>query len=252
MTGPLSLQVQYQRRLNRGLQALASYTWSTARDLASNDSFGLAPDLFTDVEADWGPSDFDVRHSFAGALTYLFRGWGLDLIARSRSAAPVDVTYSADLGFGLFSFRPDVIDGVPLYIDDPRAPGGRRLNNTRATVPGNPNPQIGAFIRPADARQGTLGRNALRGFPVTQIDLAVSRRFTILDRANIDVRIEAFNVLNHPNFGDPVGSMNSAQFGESTQMLGRSLQGGGGGGGLSPLYQIGGPRSIQLSTKVRF
>jgi hypothetical protein len=67
-----------------------------------------------------------------------------------------------------------------------------------------------------------------------------------------------FNVLNHPNFGQPVGNLGSPkvlnrQFGLSTQMLGQQLSGGNvGGGGFSPLYQIGGPRSIQLALKLLF
>ncbi|MGH9969752.1 MAG: hypothetical protein ACREBG_18435, partial [Pyrinomonadaceae bacterium] len=63
---------------------------------------------------------------------------------------------------------------------------------------------------------------------------------------------EFFNLFNHPNFGDPVGDLNSGFFGHSTSMLGRSLGSGGSNGGLSPLYQLGGPRSIQLALKMQF
>jgi hypothetical protein len=63
-----------------------------------------------------------------------------------------------------------------------------------------------------------------------------------------------FNVLNHPNFGPPVADIsNTAQFGQSIQMLGRSLDNQNqGGGSFSPLYQIGGPRSIQFALKLQF
>jgi hypothetical protein len=62
-----------------------------------------------------------------------------------------------------------------------------------------------------------------------------------------------FNILNHPNFAAPVGDMTSSQFGLSTQMLGQYLSGGNlGAGGLSPLYQIGGPRSMQFALKLTF
>jgi hypothetical protein len=64
-----------------------------------------------------------------------------------------------------------------------------------------------------------------------------------------------FNVLNHPNFGPPSGGFGSGQgFGLSTQMLGRSLGGFGssGSGSFSSLYQIGGPRAIQLALKLAF
>ena len=55
-----------------------------------------------------------------------------------------------------------------------------------------------------------------------------------------------------PSFGDPVGDLGSRLFGESTQTLARSLGTGGVNGGLSPLYQVGGPRSIQLALRLNF
>jgi hypothetical protein len=62
-----------------------------------------------------------------------------------------------------------------------------------------------------------------------------------------------FNLLNHPNFGQPIGNLNDPNFGISTQMLGQSLGGSNvSGGGLSPIYQLGGPRSIQLALKFFF
>jgi hypothetical protein len=60
------------------------------------------------------------------------------------------------------------------------------------------------------------------------------------------------NVLNHPNFGSPINYLSSPQFGQSTQTLNNYLGGGGQSGGLNPLYQIGGPRSIQLALKLQF
>jgi len=58
--------------------------------------------------------------------------------------------------------------------------------------------------------------------------------------------------LNHPNFGSPINSLSSPQFGQATQMLNSYLGSGGQSGGLNPLYQIGGPRSVQLSLKLIF
>jgi hypothetical protein len=126
--------------------------------------------------------------------------------------------------------------------------------------PGDKGFNPGAFIPPPTdsngnpARQGNLGRNALRGFGATQWDLAVHRDFAIRDLLHLQFRAEMFNVINHPNFSAPVADINNqAQFGRSIQMLGRGLSGNNpGGGALSSLYQIGGPRSIQLALKLIF
>jgi hypothetical protein len=105
------------------------------------------------------------------------------------------------------------------------------------------------------SRQGNLPRNALRGFGATQWDFAVHREFLIHESLKLQFRAEMFNVLNHPNFGQPLGDLSGAlgQFGQSFQMLGQSLSGGNlGSGAFDPLYQLGGPRSIQFGLKLSF
>jgi hypothetical protein len=116
-----------------------------------------------------------------------------------------------------------------------------------------------AFVAPpTDAngnplRQGDLGRNALRGFGAAQWDFALHREFPIRESLKLQFRAEVFNVLNHPNFGPPDGNLFDAKFGVSTQMLGESLGGSNlGGGGFEPLYQFGGPRSVQVALKLAF
>jgi hypothetical protein len=263
-----ALQAQFQRRLTKGLQVLASYSWAHSIDIASNDSFNVnTPAARIDPRIDRGNSDFDVRHAFSSAVTYdiprflkrqmgdaIFRSWSVDALVTARSATPVNVIYSIStpgIG-GIATVRPDLVEGIPLYIDDPTAPGGRRFNNTRVTIPGNPTPQIGPFLRPFPARQGSFGRNVLRGFSVYQLDLGIRRQFNFTERMNLQFKSEFFNIFNHPNFGDPDGLLASSTFGFSTAMLGRSLGSGGVLGGFNPLYQIGGPRSIQFSVKLGF
>jgi len=247
-----SLQLQFNRRLFRGLQALASYTWSRSIDTASNDSVALTPSEKIDASLDRGPSDFDIRHSFSAALTfnlptprtesvgkYLLRDWSFDMIFFARTAAPVNVIVTRDIGFGSFVFRPDLVAGKPIYLEDPSFPGGKVINRA-------------AFVVPTGPRQGTLGRNSLRGFDVWQLDWAIRRQFKITERFNIQLRAEFFNILNHPNFADPDNQLTSGTFGQSTLMLGRALGSGGLTGGFNPLYQVGGPRSIQFALKLAF
>jgi hypothetical protein len=91
---------------------------------------------------------------------------------------------------------------------------------------------------------------------VYQVDLALRRQFNLTERVRLQFRAEFFNLFNHPNFGDPGNlegnSLFSPLFGQSTTMLGRSLGSGGASGGFNPLYQVGGPRSIQFALKVQF
>lgn len=246
-----ALQLQVQRRLSHGLQSLASYTWSHSIDIASAESSRTVSIIKIDPKTYRGPSDFDVRHSFSTAVTYdipklaanslvstALRDWSVDAIFRARTATPVDLIANTPPLFAVIGVtRPDLIAGLPLYVDDPAAAGGRRINKS-------------AFSTPPSGRQGTLGRNSLRAFPLSQLDFALRRKFNLRERFNLQFRTDFFNIFNHPNFGDPVNFLGSPLFGQSLQMLGRDL--GGGDGGFSPLYQIGGPRSIQLALRLQF
>jgi hypothetical protein len=262
-----ALQIQFERRLSRGLQALASYTWGQSVDTASNDSNeNNIPDLLAHVSNDRGPSDFDVRHAVSSALTYniptpkfgtvgksILGNWGVDALFSARSATPINVTMVMfTTTFGIYFFRPNVVANAPLYLTDPKIAGGRRVNPA-------------AFALPPLGQNGNFPRNSLRGFPFWQLDFALRRQFNLSEKVKLQFRAEAFNALNHPNFGDPtdlsagtfVQAANlfiAAQptFGTSTNMLGRRLGAGGNSGGFNPLYQIGGPRSIQLSLKLSF
>jgi hypothetical protein len=100
----------------------------------------------------------------------------------------------------------------------------------------------------------------LRAFGAGQWDLGVHRDFRVNESASLQFRAEMFNLLNHPNFGPPnpqltfsSAAQDLPEFGRATQMLGRGLAGGNlKGGGLDPLYQFGGPRSIQFALRFVF
>jgi hypothetical protein len=237
-----SLQAQYQRRLSHGLQALVSYTWSHSIDNLSNDIY-FGPSYRR------GNSDFDVRHNFAAALTYDVPGrysnpfvgavlehWGFDLRQSARSALPVDITSGyTNIGPAFVLSRPNFDPTVPLYISDPNAPGGRVVN-------------ISAFPLPLAGQYGNEPRNKVRGFDLWQTDLAMRRDFPLHERLKLQFRAEAFNLLNRPNFGYLYSSTSDppSLFGRAESTLNNTL------GGLNPLYQVGGPRSLQLALKIIF
>ena len=265
-----TLQLQFVRQMSHGLQALASYTWAHSIDTASAGSSGNASNLVSELNSkvNRGASDFDIRNTFSMGLTYdlpvhpsnilanaMLRGWSLESVVQARSAPPVDVYYSSftQLSNGFFTNpRPDVVPGQPLYLYGSQYPGGRAFNPNAFTVP-TLDPVTGLPVR-----QGSLPRNALRGFGATQWDFAIHRDFPIHDALKLQFRAEMFNLLNHPNFGPPSGDLGAPgapnpQFGQSLKMLAQSLAGGNlGAGAFDPLYQIGGPRSIQFALKLSF
>jgi hypothetical protein len=235
------LQVQFQRRLTRGLQALASYTWAKAIDVVSSDT--ISNILLR------GPSDFDIRHNLAGAVTYdipvlksdgfagaILRRWSIDTRFNAQTALPLNISSGTitDPADGTqIARRANLIEGVPVYIDDERFPGGRIINRA-------------AFSVPLANQQGSLGRNAIRGLPAWQVDMALRRQFKLTEGFFLQFRAEAFNVFNHPNFGLINATLTSTTFGQATNMQASQLS------GLNPLYQIGGPRSFQFAIIMRF
>lgn len=257
------LQLQYQRRLSLGLQVLASYTFSRSTDDISDETtIGIPPNLI-DLRLEKGRSDFDVPHNFIMAVSYelpkfsknsilgaIFNGWGIDSIIRWRGGLPFSVITQVfdPLNIGT-TRRVDRVPGQPVWIKDKNVPGGRKLNSA-------------AFAVPPVGVQGNSGRNAYRSYSVRQVDLAVRRTFRLaLDgRLRLQLKAEAFNLFNTPNFGPPASSLGFAGFGEPTAMLGRSLSGTSSAvttqtspsPGFNSLYQIGGPRSLQFAIKILF
>ncbi len=243
-----ALQIQYRRPLSGRVQALLNYSYSHSLDNVSDDDIAGPSNTVIPSKGDYASSDFDVRHSFSGAVTWeipstrrdailsaITRGWSLDTIIVARSGFPFNA--KVDLGASQVAeqlTRPDLVPGQPLWVKSAQAPGGQTLN---------PN----AFVVPSTIRQGTEGRNDIAGFGFTQTDVSLVRLFSLGERLKLQFRTDAFNVLNHPNFSNPLGFI---QFGplyfQSTQMLNQAL------GGLNPLFQGGGPRSLQLSLKLTF
>ena len=250
-----SAQLQFRRRLSRGLTALGSYTWSHCLDYdSSNHDFGFGYQK--------GNCVFDVRHNFSGAFSYdlpsvgrggitsaILSHWGFDDRLTARSAFPVPLLGNlitqpgGKTTYGGLSFT-----GAPVYLygancasilqglgdlqPNQGCPGGRAIN---------PN----AFIS-VNSGYGDAPRNFARGFGAWQMNTAIRREFPIHERLKLQFRAEAFNIFNHPNFGVINGQLGQQTFGQATATLANSL------GGLNPLYQMGGPRSMQFALKLMF
>jgi hypothetical protein len=263
-----ALQVQFQRLLSRGLQALVSYNLSRTSDIGSSDTSGaVAASISQVVPPPLAPANFDLRNTFAGAISYeipaplcggirnaILKGWAIDGLLRVASQPPINVTVSVTSPeLGQYSTQAQVVPGQPYWIPDPTQPNGRALN---------PN----AFTTPAPGATGDFPRNSLRsGYSIDETDLALRRRFNLTRRVNLDIRAEYFNVFNHPMFGAPgdgyvpysywgLGPTASLGFGQVTPgyTTNFAMGTGGSGGGQNPLYSVGGPRSGQLTIKVTF
>jgi hypothetical protein len=239
-----SLQTQFRRHFSRGLQSLVSYTWAHAIDDSTTN--------FTTNTLLRANSNYDIRHNLQAALSYdlptsydnaaartLLGGWGVDARIMARSALPVDVMAGTAISpAGIeYSTRPNLVAGQPLYVDVEGAPGGRAIN-------------INAFATPAAGEDGAAGRNIVRGFPSYQTNLALRRNFVLTERVRLTFRAEAFNVFNQSNFGsintDLSRNTASNPFGWANGTLANQL------GGLNALYQVGGPRSVQLALRLQF
>jgi hypothetical protein len=172
-------------------------------------------------------------------LTWSIGRWQASAMLRARTGFPIDVQTTENfLGFGFDDVtRPDLVPGVPLWIPG-QTIGGRRLNPA-------------AFSIPAGI-QGDLGRDAIAGAGMSQIDLAVERTVPVTDSVHLELRVEAYNALNHPNPADPVRFLDNPLFGTPVSMLNLMLGNGTARSGLTPAFQIGGSRSLQLSVRLRF
>lgn len=242
-----ALQVQFQRSVSPGVQALANYVWAHTLD------YGSTAAAFPLV---YGNSDLDVRHNLQGGLSWdepqprgegflrqgLGAGWGADgrLIARTSFPVTIFGNQFSDPETGLRYYSgANFISNRPLYIYGSQYPGGRMIN-------GGEYVSSPAFVLPENLAPGDSPRNITRGFNAVQVNLSVRKNFHLSERFNLQFRAEAFNVLNHPNFGYIDPYVTDATFGQTTHLLNQSF------GTTTSLYQQGGPRSIQISLKVVF
>ena len=227
-----SMQLWLNRRFSKGLQFQAGYTWShTISDVALTSFTNTTSDPFN-FDSDKGDADLDRRHTFVANMVYqlpLFKQWGkaaeyilgdwqLNTIASYFGSTPIDITTGANtLGTASAVGQRPNYTGAPLY-----------LHTSDNTFHLNP----AAFARPAPGQLGTLGKGAVRGKPITNIDFSLSKNFRFKERYRFQFRAEFFNVFNHPNFVGFDTDIRNSTFGT--------------------LNTITTPREIQLGFKFNF
>jgi outer membrane receptor protein involved in Fe transport len=250
-----SLQAHYEKRFSHGLQLLASYTWAHSIDNASNANLGPTQNNsdfrdFRHPEAEFGNSDFDVRHRFSGSFIYelpfgrgkrflgdatgllnqIAGGWQLGTIVSASTGNYFTVLDSngnfanSDGGAGGVSQRPD-------QVGDPTA---------KPCIPGTFFNTC-AFADPPSGSFGNVRRNTIEGPGYKTWDLSAFKNFQTSERSNLEFRAEFFNVLNHTNF---LFSKTGPQNGNSSTILGNSQFG--------DLTAARDPRQIQFALKLSF
>jgi outer membrane receptor protein involved in Fe transport len=243
-----SLQTTFRVQGVHGWSGFATYNYSKSLDDASDGIDFVAGAAFPqnsyDLPAERGPSTFDTRNRFTGAVTYsvpywsklpkaLGTGWGLNWIASLQSGRPIPIITSNDTtGRFYFNQRPNVVPGV-----NPILPHWNPFTGYLNAA---------AFAQPAFGTFGDLGRDSIYGPGYSNLDFSVTKNTKLYERLNLQLRAEFFNIFNHPNFALPAGSINPgvAPAGQISQTP-DVAQGNPGLGG-------GGPRVVQLAAKFTF
>jgi len=205
-----ALQAQIRHNAGR-LNFEANYTWSHEIDDMVNVFSGFSDPL--NPNADRGNGDWDIRHNFTGSAVYnlpemkganawargAVGGWQASTIVQTRSGAPVNPTLVP--GFFGLPVRPD-LTGQPIRLPGASWPYSSYNVNAYTVDPNfNGDPGVGL---------GDAGRNSLRAPGFFQWDFSLMKNFLVRENVTVQFRADFFNIMNHPNFGNPnVGICNS-------------------------------------------
>ena len=248
-----------RNRAWHGLQFNTHYTFAHAIDEVSdafNNRAGQRPMDNTNIKLDRGRADFDIRQRFVSGFTYevpflkgnrLLGGWVMSGIVQLQSGVPFSVFHSGQdpNADGYFTDRAVFIGSTypAAYIRN-QSPADGFFNTSDFVGMNTRVAQLGAAaacgagngVVISNSRwwcNGTTGRNILSGPNFTNIDFGLHKKFRVTERTALQLQANAFNLLNHPNFGLPVSNINSSQFGRS-------------------ISTVGTPRVIQLALRLDF
>jgi len=184
-----AFRVRFQKSSFKHFSFLFNYNITKSLDNYSPDS--LAKSIIATPQQDRSFSDFDIRHSVNGYVTYstpnefsnkfvkgLLSDWSITSFFNFRTALPVNVVYGRVNNFGISYLRPDVIQRAT------------EINSS-------------SFAIPTTQSQGNLARNSFRSFPFYQVDLGASRKIKFTQDVNLTFRVGVTNLFNHPNFAAP-------------------------------------------------
>ncbi|HUA14557.1 MAG TPA: TonB-dependent receptor [Verrucomicrobiae bacterium] len=264
-----------------GLSSQANFVWShsidTASDLEDFEPNEAQPQNSTNPAGDRGNSSFDIRRRFTWNFVYQFPkrkgqfakltdGWGIDGILNLQDGQPWHLNYEFEgdySGAGEGFDRPDVV-GPIHYSSNP----AQYLDLSAFAAPctwGNPlndGTSDETNCVPGTRHFGNLGRNSLRGPSFKEFNFSLFKDTFLSERVNLQLRAEFFNLLNHPNFSNPllpnfigdIGAPNPATGGYVFSGVPSyySLTATGDVGIGNPFLGGGGPRGIQFAAILKF
>ncbi len=239
-----ALWITANQHLAHGLQFNASYTYSHSIDEVSRNNAGIIVQDSSNIFSSRGSSDFDARHRFVANAIYdlpfkgnrLVGGWKVAPILTIQSGNPFNIVLATTNTTGAGNtIRPNLIGPVQIS--------------------GNPAQWItnsaSAFSVPTANTFGNLGRNAFYGPGFTNLDLALIKNTKITERINVQFRADAFDLFNHPNFGNPGGgngfvvlpsTLNTTTLATFTTITSTRF----------PTADSGSSRQLQLALKLQF
>jgi outer membrane receptor protein involved in Fe transport len=272
-----SLQTSFRINDWHGLTTTFNYTWAHSIDDAS-DSWEYVPNASTPNETyaanpNRGNSNFDVRNRIAWNFIYqipdakdsryklIRNGWGLNGIVTVQSGQPFQFNYNFEDDFdgsGSYYGVPDIVGKVHYNQNDPN----NFINLNAFAVPCTPLPTgfdgTASSCTPGTRHYGNLGRNSLLGPHFRQFDFSIFKDTMLTERLKMELRFEAYNLFNHPNFANPYlpyfiadPSINGAT--PNGHYMGSYPLTATGDVGIGyPFLGSGGPRSLQLAVKFNF
>lgn len=206
----------------RNFVFMSNYTYSHCIDIedSQGDTEGVQVQNPNDILADRGNCGFDYRHVFNMSLvasshfslanrllSETINNWEIAPLIHAQDGTPFTVNDGIDNSLtDTGNDRPD-LTGSAVYT-------GKKIVGGSATNALYINPA--AFVNSPTGTFGSLGRNTFRGPKFLQFDAALVRTFPVHESMDLMLRLEAFNVLNHPNFGIPDLNMTDSTFGAVT------------------------------------